>query len=190
LDETPEVELVRRCKAGDSGAFRILVERYRSVLFGTAFLMTRDSDMAEDAVQEALLRIWEHFSDLRREESFKIWSVRIVINEVNQLFRRRPSLLSSPEDVSGQDNHQREAEDAVVRDEECQQVRRALKRLPMEQREIVILRYFSELTIPEIAAVTGWREGTVKSRLSRALVKLGEILNGELKRGVVEGSDG
>ena len=51
--------------------------------------------------------------------------------------------------------------------------------LPETQREMIVLRYFSELTVPEIAAVTGIREGTVKSRLSRALDRLGKILRNE-----------
>ena len=55
--------------------------------------------------------------------------------------------------------------------------------LPSGQREVVVLRYFSELTVPEIAAVTGIREGTVKSRLSRALDRLNEILRKQVETG-------
>jgi len=65
----------------------------------------------------------------------------------------------------------------MIRNEEYKLLRRALERLPSEQRKVVVLRYFSDLTVPEVAAVMGKREGTIKSRLSRALNHLGEILD-------------
>jgi RNA polymerase sigma-70 factor (ECF subfamily) len=64
----------------------------------------------------------------------------------------------------------------MIRDEDRQKLREALEMLPSEVREAVILRYFSELSVPEIAAVMKKPEGTIKSRLSRALVRLNEIL--------------
>jgi RNA polymerase sigma-70 factor (ECF subfamily) len=64
----------------------------------------------------------------------------------------------------------------MIRDEDRQNVRQALDILPSGVREIVILRYFSELSVPEIAAVMKKPEGTIKSRLNRALVRLNEIL--------------
>jgi RNA polymerase sigma-70 factor (ECF subfamily) len=70
-----------------------------------------------------------------------------------------------------------EADTALIRSEERHSLRQALDRLQPEQREAVVLRYYSELTVPEIAAVTDQREGTIKARLSRALDHLNEILS-------------
>ncbi|MCI0440595.1 MAG: sigma-70 family RNA polymerase sigma factor, partial [Chloroflexi bacterium] len=67
-------------------------------------------------------------------------------------------------------------EESVVRDEERASVRRAMDRLTHEQRELLALRYFAELTVPEIARVMGRREGTIKSRLSRTLGRMRELL--------------
>ena len=89
-------------------------------------------------------------------------------------------LEEAPEMASDPD----EAETAAVRHEERQSLKRALEMLPSEQREAVVLRFFSDLTIPEIATVTSQREGTIKSRLSRALDRLGEILRNEKIREV------
>lgn len=72
-----------------------------------------------------------------------------------------------------------EPETALIRNEERHSLRQALDKLQPEQREAMVLRYFSELTVPEIAAVTGQREGTIKARLSRALDRLGEILRND-----------
>jgi len=179
LNESREAALVRRCQAGDKEAFRMLVEQYRSILFGTAYLMIRDRGLAEDAVQEALIQMWKHLPSLRLHGSFKAWLVRIVVNEVKQQFRKKQVPTVPLEQASEVAEDLDKAETATIRNEERQHLRRVLEMLPQEQREAVVLRYFSDLTVPEIAAVTGQREGTIKSRLSRALGHLGEILRND-----------
>lgn len=179
MNDSDEAALVRRCQAGDKEAFRTLVEQYRSILFGTAYLMIRDRGLAEDAVQEALIQMWRHLPSLRLHDSFKAWLVRIVVNEIKQRFRKKQvstvPLDQAPEVLDKLD----EAETAMVRDEEHQHLKRAMEMLPPEHREAIVLHYFSDLTVPEIAAITGQREGTIKSRLSRALDRLGEILRSD-----------
>ncbi|MBN2462469.1 MAG: RNA polymerase sigma factor [Dehalococcoidia bacterium] len=179
MNEAEEAALIRRCQVGDKEAFRTLIERYRSILFGTAYLMMRDRGLAEDAVQEALIQIWEHLPSFRLKSSLKTWMVRIVVNEVKQQFRKKQVPTVPLEQASGAAEDLDEAETAMIRNEESQHLRRILEMLSQEQREAVVLRYFSELTIPEIAAVTGQHEGTIKSRLSRALSHLEEILRGD-----------
>ncbi|MFC1910377.1 RNA polymerase sigma factor [Chloroflexota bacterium] len=182
MNESKEAALVRRYQSGDEEAFRMLVEQYRSALFGTAFLMTRDRGLAEDAVQETLVQMWKHLPSLRIGGSIKIWLIRIVVNEVKQQFRKKRVPTVPLELVAEEMNGLNEVETAIMRDEEHQQIKQALEMLPSEQREAVVLRYFSELTVPEVARVLGKREGTVKSRLSRALDRLGEILRGDIER--------
>lgn len=183
MTETEEAASIRRCQAGDKDAFRALVENYKKVLFGTAYLMTHDRGMAEDVVQEALIQIWKHLPSLRLRVNLKAWLVRIVVNEVNQQ-RRKKRLSTVPlEYVPEIEDDCDEVETAMIRNEEHQLLRRALETLPSEQRETVILRYFSDLTVPEVAKVMGKREGTIKSRLSRALNRLNEILRDDEKCG-------
>ena len=179
MNESQEVALVRRCQAGDKEAFSMLVEQYRSLLFGTAYLMIRDRGLAEDAVQEALIQMWKHLPSLRLHGSFKAWLVRIVANEVKQQFRKKRVPTVPLEQASEVTDDFDKAETTMIQNEERRHLRHALEMLPQEQREVVVLRYFSELTVPEIAAITGQREGTIKSRLSRALSHLGEILQND-----------
>ncbi len=185
--EPEEVTLIRRCQSGDKEAFRCLVDKYRSVLFGIAYLMTRNKESAEDAVQRSLLQMWKHIPSLRLRTSLKAWLTRIVINEVNQLHRKKrlPTVrVKETLEVAGDPN---EVETTAISHERHRRLKEALEVLPKDQREVVILRYFSELTVPEIAAVTGTREGTVKSRLSRALNRLGEILRNKEEAEDVKG---
>ena len=174
--ETQQTALVDRCKVGDREAFRALLQIHHGILFGTAYLMTRDRDLAEDIVQDAALKIWTHLPSLRVQSSLKAWMVRVVVNEVKQKLRKKHlpsiSLEEAPDAASAPD----EALAALVRDEERERLAQALDRLPAEQREAIVLRYFSDLTVPEIAAATGQREGTIKARLSRAIARLNEIL--------------
>ena len=176
MNDSEEAVLVRRSQRGDKEAFRVLVELHRSTLFGTAYLMTRDRGLAEDAVQRALIQMWKHLPSLRLHGSLKAWLVRIVVNEVKQQFRKKRVPTVPLEQASEIADKQDETEVAMVRNEERRYLKQAIEMLPPEQREVVVLRYFSALTVPEIAEVMGQREGTIKSRLSRALDRLGEIL--------------
>ena len=171
-----ETVLVSRCQAGDAEAFRTLVDQHSRVLFGTAYLMTRDRGLAEDAVQVALVQMWKKLPSLRRSGSLKAWLVRIVINEVNQLHRKKRLPTVSLEQAPEIPDDPPDVETMLFRNEEHQRLKQALETLSVEQREAVILRYYSDLTVPEVASVMGEREGTIKSRLSRALDKLGEVL--------------
>ena len=184
MNESQEAALIRRCQAGDKEAFGMLVERYRSVLFGTAYLMMRDRGLAEDAVQESLIQIWKHLPSFRLKSSIKTWLVRIVINEVKQQTRKKKLPMIPLEEAKEVVGELDEAESLLIRSEERHRLRLALDKLPSEQKEAVILRYFSDLTVPEIAAVMNQREGTIKSRLSRAVDRLSEILS---RDGIGEG---
>ena len=180
MNESQEVALIRHCQAGDKEAFRTLVEQYRSMLFGTAYLMVQDRGLAEDAVQEALIKIWKNFPAFQLKSSLKTWLVRIVVNEVKQQFRKKQVTTVPLEQAFEVADDFDKAETAMIRNEERQHLKRILRMLPQEQREAVVLRYFSEFTVPETAVVTGQREGTIKSRLSRALSHLREMLRRDI----------
>ena len=177
MTESEEAALIHRCQEKDKEAFRMLVEKYKKVMFGTAYLMTKDRGLAEDAMQEALIQMWKHLPSLRQGISLKAWLVRIVVNEVNRQGRKKRvqtvPLENAPEIADDCDD----IETTIIRNETHQNLRRAVEMLPSDQREVVVLRYFSELTVPEVASVMGKQEGTIKSRLNRALKRLNEIIS-------------
>jgi RNA polymerase sigma-70 factor (ECF subfamily) len=168
----PEEKLVKRCQKGDESAFRILVENYRDLLLGTAYLILKNRQSADEVVQETVIKMWENLPSLRDSGSLKPWLMRIVINEANRQFRKKSistvSLESAPEIPDDDYN----IDELLIQEENHQMLREALSSLSPEQREVIVLRYFSDLTVPEIAAAVSIPEGTVKSRLSRALDRL------------------
>ena len=172
-------EAILRCQDGDREAFRHLVDQYRDVLFGTAVLMTGNRAVAEEQVQEALLSAWRGIKGFRLGSPVKPWLVRILVNAVLS-YQRRRSLPTVHLDGSGPDNPDPGTTDpAETLDtlEDRLAVRRAIANLSADHRQVVALRYFAGLTVPEVARSLGIREGTVKSRLHRALAVLREQLD-------------
>ena len=169
-----EQDAVRRCQLGDREAFRPIVERYGDVLMGTVYLMTHDRAVSEDLVQEAFVRAWKGIGTFRLGQPVKPWLVRIAVNQA--LNAQGPGADCRSEPLS---EAQSGAEDpALDRADDEDQIRRALGQLSADHRRVVVLRYFADLSTAEVANALGVREGTVKSRLSRALEQMREALSG------------
>jgi RNA polymerase sigma-70 factor (ECF subfamily) len=177
LKESEEKSNIRLSQAGDKDAFRMLIEQHERMVFGIAYSMTYNRDSAADAVQEALLKAWKNLPSLREENAFRAWLVRIVINEVKQQGRRNREKATFIEKTPDLSDTSDGIETEIERNDIHKAVRRAIQRLPSKQRQAIVLRYFGELTMTEIAFVMGCRKGTVKSRLSRALEHLRDILS-------------
>ncbi|MDD5605203.1 MAG: sigma-70 family RNA polymerase sigma factor [Dehalococcoidales bacterium] len=175
MNEQEEENIIRQCQVGNKEAFDKLIANYQGVLFGTAYSIIRERCGAEDAVQEALVKIWQNLPSFRFEGSIKFWMVRIVANEVKQAFRKKKFQTVPFDRITEIPDSHENVEEAVVVAENRKELHHALSKLPLEQREVLVLRYFVELTVPEIASIIGKPEGTVKSRLSRALRRLNQI---------------
>jgi RNA polymerase sigma-70 factor (ECF subfamily) len=146
------------------GAIRELLLSRLDGAYRLATCILRDSDAAEDAVQDAALRAWTHRRELRDPDRVEAWFMRIVVNvcraELGHQARRPLPASTAPaiEPSIGPDDS------AEVQDE----VARALGRLTPDEQVVVAMRFGRDLTVPQIAAQTGLREGTVKSRLHNA----------------------
>ncbi|MEE8465697.1 MAG: sigma-70 family RNA polymerase sigma factor [Dehalococcoidia bacterium] len=164
-------EAVLRCQDGDRDAFRHLVDGYQDVLYGTAYLMTGNTALSEDHVQEAFLSAWRGIRGFQIGYPVKPWLVRILINTVTAQ-RRRRSLPIDPIDVAEAQSGAGDPAELAESIESSQRVRQAISALSDEHNTVVTLRFFTGLTIPQVARVLGRREGTIKSRLHRALQHL------------------
>ena len=174
-----EDQAVMRCQHGERDAFRYLVERYQNIVFGTAYNMTRNRALAEELAQDAFLSAWKGIRSFRRGRPFKPWLMRILVNTVMAHRRKRtvdttPIGESEVEEESDADN----PEDAAEARSEQQVLQRAIGELSPDHRQVVALRYFADMTVPEVARASGLAEGTVKSRLFRAHQALRQQLAG------------
>jgi RNA polymerase sigma factor (sigma-70 family) len=167
-----EDEVIRRCQAGDRDAFRAVVDQYKDVLYGTAYLMTNSRTAAEDQVQEAFISAWKGIGGFRTGRPIKPWLVRILVNKVLSYRRANSNVMPSIDMDSVNPMVDGPAEEVERRD----QLGQALRQLSQEQRRVVLLRYFTGLSLEETSAVLGRRQGTIKSQAHRALEQLRDLL--------------
>jgi RNA polymerase sigma-70 factor, ECF subfamily len=140
------------------------------------FILGGDQAEAEDAVQDAALRAWQHFADLRDPGRFDAWFTRIVVNSCrDHLHQRRvrPIAVLDPAAL--------ETPDLSAAVERTDVLKRAMPELSPEHRIVIALRYLADCSLEEIAARTGVRTGTVKSRLHFALRELRAALEADTR---------
>ena len=153
-------------------------------LFGYAMVLTRNRAEAEDLVQETYLRALEAMSRLRENSNIKGWLFTILRNIwLNELRRRKSAPINVETSGEGQvldtlADTGKDAHDIFVNNENSAAIRKAINDLPLEFREVVVLREFHELSYHQIAGVLGCPPGTVMSRLGRARAKLRTVLSG------------
>jgi RNA polymerase sigma-70 factor, ECF subfamily len=187
-----ETALVARAKAGDTSAFSELVTKYERKIYRLAKNITRHDEDAEDVLQDAFLKAYEHLDRFEGNSKFYTWLVRIAVNEALMKLRKRKTdktvPLDEPVDI-GEDIMQREI--AVWDDNPEQQysgeemkkiLEEALDTLKPDFRTVFTLRDIEELSTEETAAALGISIAAVKSRLLRARLALREKLTRQFKR--------
>jgi len=143
-----------------------------------AGLVLGNQDEAEDATQEALLRAWRRLPSLRDPDGFRPWLDRIVVNVCRDRLRRRARIRFVAIDPGMGLRWPVDPFRAVLdRDEAL----RALEVLEADERLVVILHYWADLTLAAVADRTGWPIGTVKSRLHRALGRMAGSLDADAR---------
>jgi RNA polymerase sigma-70 factor (ECF subfamily) len=152
-------------------------------LYGYAMVLTRSRADAEDLVQEAYVRALEAMHRLREDSNIKGWLFTILRNLWLNELRKRKSGPRVVVEIDGEENaadslvsNFKDSHEILVSNENAERVREAIDQLPVEFREIILLREFEELSYQEIADVIGCPAGTVMSRLGRARAKLRKIL--------------
>ena len=179
-----ERDLVRAARAGDPAAFEVLVRHQIGRLHGAARVMLREDDLADDAVQQALLRAWRDLPRLRDVDSFGPWLQKLLVRACYDEARRRRRwtaavrLLPAIED--------RATGGSGLEDREL--IERGLAALSLDHRTILTLHFYLELTPGEIADRLGIPPGTARSRLHYALNALRAAVEASERRAAHPGS--
>jgi RNA polymerase sigma-70 factor (ECF subfamily) len=165
-----EDRLALRAGAGDAPAFDEIVTRYQLRLFRFAFRLLRDRAEAEDAVQEAFIRTYRALPSYRPDGYFSSWIYRITLNECRRRMRGRKSTVSL--DMAPVAGCQPDPQQAVMTHERHRQLRAALAALPEHYRMTMLLFYFEEMSVEQIARALCVSVSAVKVRLHRGRDRL------------------
>jgi RNA polymerase sigma factor (sigma-70 family) len=167
--------LVARAQRGDEAAFEEIVQRYQQVAFRTAYVITSSAADAEDAAQEGFVKAFRAFDRFRPGSELRPWLLRIVANEARNRVRssgRRQRLeLRLTEDFRP-GGAAPSPEAVALAGDERRRLLALVNGLSDEDRLVIAARYFLQLSGEETSAALGIPEGTVKSRLSRAIARL------------------
>lgn len=181
-----EAALIKKIKSGDKHAFSELVLQYEKRAFNFAYRILKDAHLAEDATQEAFLRVFSKIDTFMGNSSFSTWFYTILNNICLDYLRkksRQPDALSIPQTSADDEEYELQIEDKSAGPHEVLQkkdaaalLEKAIGLLSLEHRSVVILRDIEGREYEEIARILNISLGTVKSRLSRARLALRKIL--------------
>ena len=161
--------LARRLRSGERSAAAELVDRYYDRIYMFMRVVGHDRQVSEDLTQETFLRAWYHIGQLRDGKALSGWLYRIAGNVSKVYWRKHKGKdVAAIDETDVPSAGESEFEKAQDR-EQVAQLRAAVAGLPWKLKQAVVLHYMQNLTIAEAAEAAGVREGTLKSRLNRAL---------------------
>jgi len=165
---------LRQASGGDDAAFQALIEPHLPRCYRIAYMITRNPDDASDALQEAVYRVYRSLRNFKPGRPFYPWFARIAAREALKVAKRssrQPAPIPLPETEAGET-----PEGTVLAREEQLRLWEAIQTLPPDQRAVIVLRYYGDMSEQEMANALGVRPGTVKSRLHRAKAALENLL--------------
>jgi RNA polymerase sigma-70 factor (ECF subfamily) len=179
-----EALLIQEIRAGNTQGFEYFVRQYQRKITRVAYRLLRDMGEADCAAQESFLRAWQNLNEFREGSTFETWLTRICINWCKDRLKRRRLVLyfhqtgqergeeTGPRDTAPHPDPspERRAMSREIRE----RLRDAIETLSPRQKTVFTLKHFEELSIPEIADLTGLDTGTIKSHLFRAAHKIRE----------------
>lgn len=172
-----ESRLVQRAATGDAAAWEPLVIEHQQAVFRLAYLFLGDADDAEDIAQETFLRAWDHLKQFDSTRPLRPWLLSIAANLSHNRHRSAGRYLAALTRAFREQPKETLPDEQSAQNTEADHLWKAVQRLDHPDQQIVYLRYFLDLSVAETAETLQVADGTVKSRLSRALEKLRTIIH-------------
>lgn len=174
--DASDIDIINRCIEGDVDIFEELVNRYKKLVFNTAYRMMGNREEAEDVTQEAFIRIYNSLSRYNPQYKFSTWALKITTNLcLDNLRKRKGETLPIDEQFNICDEGLT-PEEEYIRRENQKKVLDAINKLPDKYKEFIILFHHRNLSYQEIMDITGESLTIVKNRLYRARQMLKEYL--------------
>ncbi len=167
--------LVTRALQGDEEAFEYILDTYKGLMLRVAYNIVKDRDIAEDAVQDALIQAWQHLPNLREARALRPWLMRIVVNQCISFKRRlaRSATFLQQSFVEQETERASQIADyAEGRLERNWDLAQAIGTLPPKQQTVIALHYYQGMTLPEMSRALQTSENTLKKRIQIAISNL------------------
>ena len=185
LKKMNDQELLSAYSGGNEEAVSVLIERHRKRIYDYIRMMVKDPDLADDLFQETFIKVLKSLREERYTDNgkFVAWVMRIAHNQIIDHFRRQKQQNNVSNDDVGYDllNNKKFSdktiEDHMVSDQISSDIRRLVDFLPEEQREVVMLRHYNDLSFKEIAEQTGVSINTALGRMRYALINLRKLID-------------
>ena len=180
--EADEISIIKQVLGGDADAFEHIVKKYEKKVYNLALRYLKNRDDALDLSQEVFIRVYNNLAQFRGDSQFSTWIYRVTYNKCVDMLRKTQKLRRNVVMSTDDENffETRDCRASIEEDYEGREtlvtVMKIIDTLPSEQRDVVILRYIKDLSYSQIADVLEIAEGTVKSRLNRARLKIKEQL--------------
>ena len=174
-----DAALLERIAGQDRRAVAELYARHQRPLFRYLWQLTSDHGLAEEILQDTIVAVWQGAGAFEARSAVRTWLFAIARRQAHNVLRRRGLQLASEDGLHALEDSDPGPEERVLRQSDAEDVQRALARLPLIHREVLVLNFINGLRYDEIATVLGVPEGTVKSRLSNAKRALRRLLHEE-----------
>jgi len=186
LEQRTDQELVRLYAAGDEAGLEVLIDRYKTKLYTSIYLLVKDEPLAEDIFQDTFIKVINTLRSGRYNEEGKFlpWVMRIAHNLVIDYYRkeRRAPVVVNSDGFDIFDVLQfsdESVETRMIREQVHSDLRRMIQRLPDDQKEVLIMRHYGDMSFKEIAAVTEVSINTALGRMRYALNNLRKMMYGD-----------
>lgn len=176
-EEISDLELVEKVKSGDKKAFSLLVRRHQKSLFRMTVRFVKDSDTAEDVVQESFIKAYERLASFEARASFRSWLFQIAVNTAKNKLRDKRKNMTDIDDVPLGVNAK--AESHLIHVAVSEMIQSHIDALPFKQKTALTLRIYEDLSFKEIAEVMDCPYDTAKANYRHALMRLREELQNQ-----------
>ncbi len=179
-----DIEIIIKYLNGDKNSFTEIVNRYLKVIYNFIYRFVGNEKIAEDITQETFLKAWKNLKKFDATKSFKTWVFSIAKNTAIDYLRKKKDIPISMFDNDNGENiiedtltdEELKADEVYIMAENKKQVENVLTKLTPIQKEVVILKYVSELSLSEVSEIMNIPRETVKSHHRRALIKMKKLL--------------
>jgi len=184
MDDREELYHINQVKAGDKEAFSLVLDKYSDMVFTICLRMLTVEADAADAAQEVFVKIYRSVASFREKSKFSTWVYRITYNHCISVIRKKVKVIDLVDEVPDGDVSEGDVSglDLISDEERKQYLKMAIEALPETDAVVVTLFYYDEMSLEEIAEVTGLSSGNIRIKLHRSRKKMYQVLSENLKK--------